>query len=272
MALCVAFAAGAQVEPVGDLNDDGLVGVEDLMTLLSAFGNNYNELNAHPDCVPIEYHGYTYEVIQIGSHCWFAENLRTEIDRNGNPIPYIDDLTDWAAMEVFDAAQTIYQFNDSLLAIHGRLYTWNAAMQACPTGWGLGWDTTPWFLLETEAGMPVTSIAGLWGRGMNSECGTNLLDESVDGNNTLGFNALLSGDVFYAPYDSAAYFYGLNERTAFWTSTSAWNNFCQFSHELYMGGGLGRELLHPQFFDGVYRKGYPAKSGISVRCSKYLGG
>ena len=57
MALCVAFAAGAQVEPVGDLNDDGLVGVEDLMTLLSAFGNNYNELNAHPDCVPIEYHG-----------------------------------------------------------------------------------------------------------------------------------------------------------------------------------------------------------------------
>lgn len=271
VALFAAVTAEAQLDPIGDLNSDGLVGVGDLMTLLGVFGNNYNELNAHPDCVPIEYNGYTYEVVQIGNHCWFAENLRTELDRNGNPIPYIDDLTEWAELERYDAAQTIYEFNDSLLAIHGRLYTWNAAIEACPTGWGVGWDTTPWFLLETESGMPVTSIAGLWARGQGSGCGVNLLDQSESGTNTLGFSALLSGDVFYSPSDSTAHFYGLNERTAFWTSTALVGNFCQFSDEMYMGGGLGRELLHPQFSDAVIRRGYTAWSGISVRCNKYLG-
>ena len=49
LALVVAVTAGAQVEPVGDLNNDGIVGVKDLMILLSAFGNNYNELNANRD-------------------------------------------------------------------------------------------------------------------------------------------------------------------------------------------------------------------------------
>lgn len=271
LALVVTVTAGAQLEPVGDLNEDGLVGVEDLMALLGVFGNNYNELNAHPDCVPVEYHGYTYDVIQIGSQCWFAENLRTEFDRNGNPIPYIDNLAEWAAMEEDFPfmAQTIYEFNDSLLAIHGRLYTWGASMIACPTGWN-SYSDEMWFLLETEAGLPVTWAAREGSRGLGSGCGTNLLDESVNGTNALGFNSLLSGGILCLPEDSIAHFYGLDTWTAFWT-TSASGNLCGYSGEMYIGGGVARQLFHPQFHDGSFRKGYFPKTGHSVRCSKDLG-
>lgn len=108
LALVVAMTARAQVEPVGDLNNDGLVGVEDLMALLSVFGINYNELNAHPDCVPFEYDGYTYNVVQFGNRCWMTENLRSD---GGGTIPYVNSLEEWVALDPFASAQTIWNFN-----------------------------------------------------------------------------------------------------------------------------------------------------------------
>ena len=34
----------------------------------------------------VSYHGYEYELVEIGDQCWFAENLRTEYYQNGDPI------------------------------------------------------------------------------------------------------------------------------------------------------------------------------------------
>ena len=61
----------------------------------------------------------------------------------------------------------------TIAAIHYRLH--ECQMQACPTGWGLGWTPRHGFCLKPK-GMPEYRLL-LWGRGMNSECGTNLLDE-----------------------------------------------------------------------------------------------
>ena len=106
----------------------------------------------------------TFDVIQIGNHCWFAENLRTEYYSNGSPIPFIDNLNEWSDLDEYPYAQTIYDFNDSLLSDHGRLYTWYAAYSACPAGWGLGNDMEEWFLLEQSAGMPITEVEHLVSR------------------------------------------------------------------------------------------------------------
>ena len=36
----------------------------------------------------VNYHGYDYELVEIGDQCWFAENLQTVQYNNGDSIPY----------------------------------------------------------------------------------------------------------------------------------------------------------------------------------------
>ena len=64
-----------------DLNYDGIIGVEDLLTLLSSFGTPCDPPVDPPvsewTCGdPVSYHGYDYETVLIGEQCWFAENSR----------------------------------------------------------------------------------------------------------------------------------------------------------------------------------------------------
>ena len=58
--------------------------------------------------------GHTYKIVQIGNHNWFAENLTY---KTRGSYCYDDDN------------KNCQKF--------GRLYTWKAAMKACPTGWSL---------------------------------------------------------------------------------------------------------------------------------------
>ena len=112
MALCVAFAAGAQSEcpePL-DSNADGLIGVEDLMNVLAHYGDSDLDqdgvFDSVDDCVgewdecgicngagepcscgnPVEFYDYQYETVLIGNQCWFAENLKTVLYTNGDSI------------------------------------------------------------------------------------------------------------------------------------------------------------------------------------------
>ena len=39
--------------------------------------------------------GYTYDVVEIGSQCWFAENLRTTLYADGTPIPAGLTVSEW---------------------------------------------------------------------------------------------------------------------------------------------------------------------------------
>ena len=76
-----------------DLDGDGVIGVNDLMQLLSSFGTDCAPTE-EPETAeftcgdPVSYHGYDYTTVQIGEQCWFAENLRTEHYANGDAIPW----------------------------------------------------------------------------------------------------------------------------------------------------------------------------------------
>lgn len=104
-------------------------------------------------CIDVTMDGYTYSVVEIGDQCWFAENLRTTVYRNGDVIPTDLDGNTWfyttsgaSAVQggVGGSCNHYYPPNvdpcdeaQSLVA-YGRLYNWYAvddSRHLCPSGW-----------------------------------------------------------------------------------------------------------------------------------------
>lgn len=108
--------------------------------------------NTTTGCNSVTFDGYSYDVVQIGSQCWFAENLRSTIFSNGDPIPLDDGCEptpnsyDLLAVSYGQGScgctESVPEFDacdESLsLQIFGRSYSNSAAIDArnlCPTGW-----------------------------------------------------------------------------------------------------------------------------------------
>jgi uncharacterized protein (TIGR02145 family) len=141
-----------------------------------------------------------YKTVTIGNQVWMAENLNYETDDS------------WC----YD--------NDTVnCRIYGRLYTWEAAMNACPDGWHLPTDEE-WKELEIFLGMSRKEADKKKTRGTNE--GSRLKstygwDNNGNGDNTTGFSALPGGH-----RDYTGSFYYLGRTTYFWSFTeysySAW--------------------------------------------------
>lgn len=174
--------------------------------------------------------GKTYKSIKIGNQVWMAENLAYQT-ASGSRY-YIDNEIDGAK--------------------YGRLYTWDAAIQAVPDGWHLPTDAE-WKQMEMVLGMSQTEADGFDGRGTNE--GARLKSRSgwaEDGNGTdeVGFLALPGG--FYANSGSylAVIWYGY-----WWTSTESNSSSAFFRVLVSNDSKIHRKLS----FKG---------DGFSVRCIK----
>ena len=118
--------------------------------------------------------GKTYATTKIGEQVWMAENLNYAADSS------------WC-----------YKDDPANCKKYGRLYTWDAAMKACPKGWHL----------------PTREEWRALGSAIGGEAGTKLKSKEWDGSDALGFNALPAGYWYNGDFcDMGSYAH-------FWTAT-----------------------------------------------------
>ena len=195
-----------------DSNFDGCVQLNDLLDLLSAYGDCGAEESPWQCGDPLEYQGYDYETVQIGEQCWFAENLRAENYRNGEEVPNVLDWNFWLNDTI--GATALYGEGDQAcysnatngdacddefaLSQYGRLYNWFAIsnpMEICPAGWHVPYDME-WVSLEVELGMELFEANSVGLRGLDEgEQLKSIYGWKADGGgtNSSGFGAWPGG-------------------------------------------------------------------------------
>ena len=171
--------------------------------------------------------GQTYTTIQIGTQCWFAENLN------------------------YDTTNSWWYDNSSANGdVYGRLYTWEAALTACPSGWSLPSDEE-WKTMEMALGMSQNEADQTGYRGTDE--GEKLKSTSGwfsggNGTNSSGFTALPGGyRTTYGGFIELGYY-------GYWWSATAYGSTIAWY----------RTLIDD--YDDVYRDNYVKGSGFSVRC------
>jgi uncharacterized protein (TIGR02145 family)/uncharacterized repeat protein (TIGR02543 family) len=165
----------------------------------------------------------TYKTVTIGGMRWMAENLN-----------YQTPDSSWC-----------YENADSNCVKYGRLYAWNAAMAACPSGWHLPIRKEWGDLAVAVGGIGTNGTGGVAGRILKSTDGWN---GNANGTNEFEFSALPGG---YR--DSSGTFGNAGSNGGWWTATE-YGSSNAYNRYVYYGYGNVNEYY--------YDKGY----GYSVRC------
>lgn len=148
----------------------------------------------------------TYKVVEIGNQVWMAENLNFDVKDS------------W-----------VYLLKNAEAKQKGRLYTYESANKACPTGWHLPSKSEFEILLSQLGSKPFLAL-------------------KKEGNS--GFNIVTGGC-----RDDSGNFYGFGEDAYYWTSTP-YDKGVVWDFTILSGSQT--VLL------GYYRKNF----GLSVRCLK----
>jgi len=141
---------------------------------------------------------YTGRTVKIGSQTWTAENINNE------------------------GGGKCYKNDPSNCAKYGRLYNWDEALVACPSGWHLPSDAE-WTTLENVVGGRSTA-----GKKLKSKTGWN---NNGNGTDEYGFSALPGG---YGNSDGN--FFSAGNFGDWWSATennagSAWYRYMHRSDE-----------------------------------------
>ena len=194
---------GCVITNPSDSNFDGCVQLNDLLDLLSAYGDCGAEESVWQCGDPLEYQGYGYETVQIGEQCWFAENCRY--------MPFVVE----GVVHPTDAAIMVQGYQGDSLdeAIQldnyinfGALYNHQATeeTQLCPIGWHIPTDSE-FQVLEISMGMDPSVASDTFWRGETE--GAMLKSATQwNGADTNGFNALPAGTIG-SVVDDQAYFW-----------------------------------------------------------------
>jgi uncharacterized protein (TIGR02145 family) len=201
----------------------------------------------------VTFDGYTYNLVGIGTQCWFKENLRSDNYRIGDAIP--GNLSDAAWTSTTSGAQTVFGEGSSTvdggsgdevanLATYGRLYNWYAVNDArglCPGGWHVPTDAEWTTLTDFLGGVFVA------GHAMKSSPSDA---PGWDGSNASGFSALPGG----IRDGSGGSFFDEGYHGNWWSSSP---NFSYFAWGRFLSSDDG-------YVDRP--NGYGLNEGLSVRC------
>ena len=246
-----------------DINLDGCVQLNDLLDLLSAYGDCGAEESPWQCDDPLGYQGYDYETVQIGEQCWFAENARflpavspPEIgsDNDGAAHAYVygysgSDLMEAQSLESYQAYGALYNFN--------ALESW----QICPDAWHVPTDQD-FLSLESYLGISEVQLLEFGWRGENE--GNTLKAKMSDtppfnGTDDFGFHGLGGSGREIVGNDANGSFltnpYGLNQDGIWWTASP-----------IEGGKAIRRSLFELE--GGIARSQAPTDSGYSIRCIK----
>jgi len=171
----------------------------------------------------------TYRIVTIAEQTWMAQNLN-----------YLNDMSEGDSSWCYD--------NDpDNCATYGRLYTWNAAMKACPAGWKLP-DTADWNRL-------VMAVGGKDVAGKKLKSKTGWSDKSVwetnYGTDDYEFGALPGGRYYRGSFD------GAGKDGEWWTASVDNGSDYPYKQQMYYN------------YDFTFNGNYEIKGvAYSVRCVK----
>jgi uncharacterized protein (TIGR02145 family) len=202
----------------------------------------------------LTYDGRTYDLVEIGGQCWFADNLATDQYRNGDAIPTGLDNNAWSTTT--NGAFAIYNNNPANDVTYGKLYNWYTTEDTrglCPTGWHVPTDCE-WMYLEGSLGMSVVDQENLDYRGTNQggalKATTNWNSPNTGATNSSGFTGLSGGyRDFNGPYVNIGY------GGYWWSSIEGDSSLAWF-----------RGLYH--YSTVVHRSTTNKRVGFRVRCIK----
>ena len=220
-----------------DLDGDGVIGINDLMELLSSFGTMCEE----PETVeftcgdPMNYHGYDYATVQIGEQCWFAENLRSAQFTDGSVIP----------------TSAVDPFGDNAANIDawGLMYEGTAVIDSrglCPSDWHIS-SNADWQQLINYAAN--NGYSGDESSALKSASGWS---SGANGSDAFGFNAK-PGGFHYNPTHPYWGEFNHSMISGYW-----WTSTIQSASES-IAWTLQNDYLTPSYYHS---------NGMSVRCLK----
>jgi uncharacterized protein (TIGR02145 family) len=202
--------------------------------------------------------GNVYSTVEIGGQVWMAENLRTTVYANGDPIQNVTNNTTWSQLNT--GAWSYYNNTSQNNNIYGKLYNWyavNDPRNVCPTGWHVPTDVE-WQQLEQALGMPSGELNSTGDRGIlqnvggkMKSIGTQYWDAPNTGaNNWSGFSALPGG---YRGGSSGGLFFSLGNIGYWWSASGSGSDIATSRDLGNDDAGIGRYSLGKRY-------------GIAVRC------
>jgi uncharacterized protein (TIGR02145 family) len=230
----------------------------------NSYGTGYGQEVQFTTGGPVtDYDGNTYETVTLGNQVWMAENLKVTHYPDGSAIPHVTDNSVWANLVDNNTDDAYCYYNNNSSSEYGALYTYAAALNACPAGWHLPSDTE-WTEMENYLADNGYNYDGTIGGGrdkiakaMATASGWNSSSTAgAVGNtdypvkrNSSGFSGLPGGRRLY----NAGTFYPAGRRGYWWSSTE-YSSTLAYYRTLYYDDA------------NVYRNYFNKSLGFSVRC------
>jgi uncharacterized protein (TIGR02145 family) len=212
--------------------------------------NEYISVTGCGGQTSLTYDGLTYDLVEIGGQCWFADNLATNQYRNGDLIPSVLDNPDW--VNITNGVQANYNFSQVTDITYGKLYNWYTTIDSrglCPSGWHVPTDCE-WMYLEDFVGMSESNqeSAGWRGNEGGALKSITMWEAPNSGSsNSSGFEGLPGGYLGNGNYfdiGSYGYWWSSSENN----SSEAWNRVLAYG------------------YTGIARAGYNKVNVFNIRC------